>query len=131
MFMGLGRGLSGERLTVGVEGERMVVQWWVMAVSRRGRAVPSSSVDVVDGGDVLRSGDTDDVERSFFFLYPLSLSWLGCAVEGHKVAAGRWESSRAPGAGAFIAKARPWSLVNDGWRSRGDRRASNEAGLGF
>ena len=45
----------------------------VVAVSRRGRAVPSSNVDVVDRGDVLRSGDTGNVGRSFFFLYPSPL----------------------------------------------------------
>ena len=45
----------------------------VVAVSRRGRAMSSSNVDVVDLGDVLRSGDTDNVRRSFFFLYPSSL----------------------------------------------------------
>ena len=45
----------------------------VMAVSRRGRAVPSSNIDMVDRGDVLRSGDTGDVGRSFFSLYPSSL----------------------------------------------------------
>ena len=77
--MGLGGGLSGERLTVGVEGERMAVQWRVVAVSRRDRAVPSSSIDVVDRGDVLRSGDTCDVGRSFFFLYPLSLLARVCS----------------------------------------------------
>ena len=50
-------------LTFGVDGERMAVQWWVMAVSRRCRAVLSSSVDVVDWGDVLRCGDTGDIGR--------------------------------------------------------------------
>jgi len=51
----------------------MAMQWRVMAMSRRGHAVPSSSVDVVDRGDVLRSGDTSNVGRSFFFLYPSPL----------------------------------------------------------
>ena len=49
----------------------------VVAVSRRGHAVPSSNVDVVDRGDVLRSGDTGNVGRSFFFLYPSPLlAWV-------------------------------------------------------
>ena len=89
-------------LTVGVEGERMAVQWRVMAVSRRCCAVPSSSVDVVDRGVVLRCGDTGDIgrlRRSFFFLYPLSLSWLGCAVDGHQVAAGHGNTLGQPGLG--------------------------------
>jgi len=63
-------------LTVGVEGEGMAVQWWVVAMSRQCCAVLSSNIDVVDRGNVLRCGDTGDVwrlRRSFFFLYPLSL----------------------------------------------------------
>ena len=49
-------------LTFSVDGERMAVQWWVVVVSRRSRAVPSS-VDMVDRGVVLRCGDSGDVER--------------------------------------------------------------------
>ena len=45
----------------------------VVAMSIQGRAVPSSNVDVVDRGDVLRSDDTGNVGRSFFFLYPSPL----------------------------------------------------------
>ena len=59
-----------DRPTAGVMGDRVVMQWWVVAVSRRSRAVPSSA-DVVDHGVVLRCGDTGDVGwlwRSFFFL---------------------------------------------------------------
>ena len=39
------------------------------------------------------------------FLFPLSLSWLRCAVDGHKVAAGRWESSMALGLGFYSGAA--------------------------
>ena len=53
----------------------MAVQWRVVAVLSRCCAVPSSSVDVLDRGDILRSGDTSDVawlRRSpFFFLFSL------------------------------------------------------------
>ena len=72
---GLGGGLSGEKLTVGVVEDRMVVQWRVVAVLSRCCAVPSSSVDVLDRGDVLRSSDTGDVawlrHSPFFFLFSL------------------------------------------------------------
>jgi len=65
--------------------------------------VPSSSVDVVDRGDVLRSDDTGDVEQLrcsffFFFFFPF-LSWLRCAVDGHKVAAGHGNALGQPGLG--------------------------------
>jgi len=98
---GARRSLSSKGLTVGVEGVWMVVQWRVMAVLSRCCAVPSSSIDVLDRGDVLRSGDTGDVARLRYspLLLPLLplLSWLGCTVDGHQVAAGRWENSRALG----------------------------------
>ena len=61
-------------------------------------AVPTLDRDE-DGGVVLRYGNSGDVGRSLFFL-PLPsffLSWLGCAVDGHQMAAGRWENSRALG----------------------------------
>ena len=57
-----------------------------------------------DGGVALRCDNSGDVGRYLFFLpLPsfflswLSLSWLGCAVDGHQVAPGRWENSRALG----------------------------------
>ena len=87
-------------LTVGVEGVWMAVQWRVVAVLSQCCAVPSSNVDVLDRGDVLRSGDTGDVAwLRRFPLLPLLplLSWLGYAVDDHQVAAGRWENSRALG----------------------------------
>ena len=59
----------------------MAVQWRVMAVLSRCCAVPRSSVDVLDRGDVLRSGDTSDVARRwhspFFFLFSLYSLGLG------------------------------------------------------
>jgi len=101
-------------LTFGVDGERMAVQWRVMAVSRRCRAVLSSRVDVVDRGDVLRCGDTGDVgrlRRSFFFLYPLSL--LARVCRGWPPGGdGARDRARATGARAFIAEARPWHGVS-------------------
>ena len=66
----------------------MVVQWRVVAVSRRSRAVPSS-VDVVDQGVVLCCGNSGDVGRSFFFLYPLSLLALSLG-SGEWWMATRW-----------------------------------------
>ena len=66
--------------------------------SSRSSAVPTLDRDE-DGGVALRCGNSGDVGRSLFFL-PLPsffLSWLGCAVDGHQVAAGRWENSRALG----------------------------------
>ena len=70
-------------LTVGVEGVWMAVQWRVVAVLSRCCAVPSSSVDVLDRGDVLRSGDTGDVtwlrHSPFFFLF--SLCSLGSGAQ--------------------------------------------------
>ena len=51
------------------------MQWWIVAVLSRCCAVPSSSIDVLDRGDVLRSGDIGDVawlwRSPFFFLYSL------------------------------------------------------------
>ena len=95
-------------LTVGVEGVWMAVQWRVVAVLSRCCAVPSSSVDVLDWGDVLCSGDTDDVARlrhsPFFFLFPLFSLGSGVLWTATMVAAGQWESARAPGAEAFIAE---------------------------
>ena len=68
-------------LTIGVKGVWMAVQWRVMAVLSRCCVVPSSSVDVLDRGDVLRSGDTGDVARlrhsPFFFLFSLCSLGLG------------------------------------------------------
>ena len=101
-------------LTFGVNGERMVVQWRVMAVLRQCCAVLSSSVDVVDRGIVLRCGDTGDIwrlRRSFFFLYPLSL--LARVCRGWPPGGGgAQDRARATGARAFIAEARPWHGVS-------------------
>jgi len=120
-------------LTFGVDGERMAVQWRVMAVSRRCRAVLSSSVDVVDRGDVLRCGDTDDVWRlwrSFFFLYPLYL--LARVCRGWPPGGGgARDRARATGVGAFIAEPRPWHGASGwGW-PRGARRAVIASRLGL
>ena len=60
----------------------------------------------------------------------LSLLWLGV-----KWFATGWRRKARRGLGprfqGFYSGAHPWSSVNGGWRSRGDRRASSEAGLGF
>jgi len=93
-------GEQGEtgRLTVGVVGDRMAVQWRVVAVLSRCCAVPSSSVDVLDRGDILRSGDTGDVARlwrsPFFFLF--SLFSLGSGVQW-TATQWRWGDERAQG----------------------------------
>ena len=56
-----------------------MMQWWVVAVSRRSHAVPSGCVDVLDRGDILRSGDTGDATRLRRFppFFPFSLFSLG------------------------------------------------------
>ena len=58
-----------------------------------------------------------------------SLAWLGLrGVTGWR--RGGQEALGHQGR-FFIGQARPWGLVNGGWRLRGDRRASSEARLGF
>ena len=76
----------------------MAVQWRVVAVLSRCCAVPSSSIDVLDRGDVLRSGDTGEVtwlRRSPFFF----LSSLFSLSSGAQWTATKWQrgNERAQG----------------------------------
>ena len=77
----------------------------------RSSAVPTRNSDE-DNGVVFGSDDFGSTRvapillsllltRSFFFHYPLSLSWLGCAVDGHQVAAGHGDALGQPGPGVL------------------------------
>ena len=78
----------------------------------------------------LRSSSSLLLTRSFFFLYPLSLLAQVC-WGWPPGGGGAWDCARATGAGAFIAKARPWHGASGwGW-PRGARRAVIASRLGL
>ena len=96
--------------------------------SSRSLAVPTRDRDD-DDGVALGSGDFGSTRGLLLPLSPLSLG------SGERWTATRWRRGTGERLGirgrGFYSRAHPWSSVDGGWRTRGDQRASSEAGLGF